>query len=62
MERGVKRQERLKKRRLKAVALFEQGEQQVLVAQILHVSKQAVSQWWIAWRKGAHANLAVNAP
>lgn len=52
MERGVKRQERLKKRRLKAVALFEQGEQQVLVAQILHVSKQAVSQWWIAWRRG----------
>lgn len=52
MERGIKRQLELRKRRLKAVALFEKGERQVTVARQLRVSKQAVSQWWIAWHNG----------
>ncbi len=52
MERGIKRQEALKKRRLKAVALFKKGVRQVDVARQLRVSKQAVSQWWIAWSQG----------
>jgi transposase len=52
MERGIKRQLELKKRRLRAVALFEKGERQVDVARQLRVSKQAVSQWWIAWKEG----------
>lgn len=52
MERGIKRLAKLKERRLKAVALFEQDERQASVARILRVSKQSVSQWWIAWHKG----------
>ena len=52
MERGIKRLQRLKDRRLKAVALFEQGERQAEVARHLRVSKQAVSQWWLSWRRG----------
>ena len=52
MERGIKRQLTLRKRRLKAVALFEKGERQADIARRLRVSKQAVSQWWIAWKEG----------
>ena len=52
MERGKSRLERLRKRRLKAVALFERGERQCSVAQHLRVSRQSVSEWWIAWRDG----------
>ena len=52
MERGIKRQLQLRKRRLKAVALFERGVRQAEVARRLRVSKQAVSQWWIAWSEG----------
>jgi transposase len=52
MERGIKRQLQLKERRLKAVALFEKGVRQADIARRLRVSKQAVSQWWIAWSRG----------
>jgi transposase len=52
MERGIKRLQRLRERRLKAVALFEKGERQATVAHILRVSRQSVSEWWIAWRSG----------
>jgi len=52
MERGIKRLERLRKRRMKAVALFEQGERQATVAHLLRVSRQSVSEWWIAWHNG----------
>jgi transposase len=52
MERGIARQLKLKNRRLKAVALFEKGIRQADVARQLRVSKQAVSQWWIAWKEG----------
>src|SRR5208283_2052663 len=52
MERGKKRLEKLRKRRLKAVALFEQGERQCSVAQHLRVSRQSVSEWWLAWHNG----------
>lgn len=50
MERGIERLERLRKRRQKAVELFEQGERQANVAHILRVSRQSVSEWWIAWQ------------
>lgn len=49
MERGKLRLERLRKRRRKAVELFEQGERQAAVAHILRVSRQSVSEWWLAW-------------
>ena len=52
MERGKKRLKRLRARRMKAVALFEQGERQATVAHILRVSKQSVSEWWQAWHNG----------
>ena len=52
MERGIERLQKLRERRQKAVALFEQGERQATVAQILRVSRQSVSEWWIAWRSG----------
>ena len=52
MERGKKRLERLRKRRQKAVALFEQGERQAAVAVHLRASRQSVSEWWQAWRRG----------
>lgn len=50
MERGKQRLEKLRKRRQKAVELFEQGERQATVAHILRVSKQSVSEWWLAWQ------------
>jgi len=50
MERGKQRLEKLRKRRRKAVELFEQGERQATVAHILRVSKQSVSEWWLAWQ------------
>jgi transposase len=46
---GKKRLERLRKRRLKAVQMFEQGARQATVAHILRVSRQSVSEWWLAW-------------
>jgi transposase len=49
MERGEKRLEKLRKRRRKAVELFEQGERHATVAHILRVSRQSVSEWWLAW-------------
>jgi transposase len=52
MERGRKRLEKLRKRRQKAVVLFEQGERQCNVAQHLRVSRQSVSEWWLAWHNG----------
>jgi transposase len=52
MERGIERLQKLRERRKKAVTLFEQGERQATVAQILRVSRQSVSEWWIAWRSG----------
>ena len=52
MERGINRLQKLKERRLKAVALFKEGERQADVARQLRVSKQAVSQWWISWSRG----------
>jgi transposase len=50
MERGKQRLEKLRKRRRKAVELFEQGERQATVAHILRVSRQSVSEWWLAWQ------------
>jgi transposase len=50
MERGKQRLEKLRKRRRKAVELFEQGERQATVAHVLRVSRQSVSEWWLAWQ------------
>jgi pterin-4a-carbinolamine dehydratase len=52
MERGRKRLQKLRERRMKAAALVEQGERQASVAHILGVSRQRVSEWWLAWRNG----------
>jgi transposase len=49
MERGTKRLQTLRKRRQKAIALFEQGERQAAVAAMLKVSRQSVSRWYHDW-------------
>jgi transposase len=52
MERGIRRLQRLRKRREKAVALFDQGERQAAVAIALRVSRQSVSRWYNDWLRG----------
>jgi transposase len=52
MERGKKRLQKLRERRMKAVALFEQGERQATIAHILRVSHQSASESCLAWRNG----------
>ena len=52
MERGIRRLQRLRKRREKAVALFGQGERQATVAATLRVSRQSVSRWYGDWLNG----------
>lgn len=49
MERGTKRLQALRKRRQKAITLFDQGERQAAVAAVLKVSRQSVSRWYHDW-------------
>jgi transposase len=49
MERGIRRLQALRKRRQKAIALFDQGERQAAVAAALKVSRQSVSRWYQDW-------------
>jgi transposase len=49
MERGIRRLQTLRKRREKAIALFNQGEGQAAVAAALKVSRQSVSRWYHDW-------------
>jgi len=49
---GKKETRTASKAGLKAVALFEQGERQATVAHTLRVSRQSVSEWWLAWHSG----------
>ena len=51
MERGKHRLQVLRKRREKAIALFEQGERQATVASLLKVSRQSASRWFHDWLK-----------
>lgn len=48
----------LEARRLAAAALFEQGVRQIRVAERLGVSRQAVSQWHVAWKAGGAKALS----
>lgn len=52
MERGIRRLQRLRKRREKAIALFNEGERQAAVAADLRVSRQSVSRWYSDWLNG----------
>ena len=45
-------------RRLKAIKLFDRGFRQSEVAGQTQVSRQAVSQWVKAWRRGGEAAVA----
>lgn len=49
MERGIRRLQRLRKRRERAIALFDEGERQTAVAATLRVSRQSVSRWYSDW-------------
>lgn len=57
MERGIRRLQRLRKRREKAVALFGEGERQAAVAATLRVSRQSVSRWYNDWLNGDSAAI-----
>jgi transposase len=57
MERGIKRLQRLRKRREKAIALFNEGERQAAVAAALRVSRQSVSRWYNDWLSGDAAAI-----
>jgi len=57
MERGIRRLQRLRKRRERAVALFGDGERQAAVAATLRVSRQSVSRWYSDWLNGDSAAI-----
>jgi transposase len=57
MERGIKRLQKLRTRREKAVALFGEGERQTAVAATLRVSRQSVSRWYNDWLNGDTAAI-----
>lgn len=57
MERGIRRLQRLRKRREKAIALFNEGERQAAVAAALRVSRQSVSRWYNDWLNGDAAAI-----
>ncbi|MFJ7099162.1 transposase [Streptomyces mirabilis] len=50
------------RRRLQAADLFEQGMRQSKVAEVLGVSRQAVSLWHRAWREGGSDALLSTGP
>lgn len=50
-------QQRLEKRRLKAAALFRQGQTQAEVARQLRVSPEAARLWHNAWKSGGKRAL-----
>lgn len=53
----------LENRRRKAAQLFREGKRQAEVARLLRVSRQSVSRWFQAWKKGgAKALRRVGSP
>lgn len=50
------------RRRLQAADLFEEGMRQSKVAEVLGVSRQAVSLWHQAWREGGSDGLLSKGP
>jgi transposase len=54
---GARRSEALKKRRLKAARLFDEGATQADVARRLGVSRVSAMRWYQAWRKNGRDGL-----
>lgn len=54
---GARRSEKLKKRRLEAARLFDEGATQADVARRLGVSRVSALRWYRLWRKGGRGRL-----
>ena len=59
---GARRSEALKKRRLKAARLFDEGATQADVARRLGVSRVSAMRWYQAWRKNGRDGLGQAKP
>jgi len=47
----------MEERRLQAAKLFRAGEKLAFVARALHASRQSISRWYQAWKRGGRAAL-----
>jgi len=59
---GARRSESLKKRRLEAARLFDEGASQAEVARRLGVSRVSAMRWYRRWRKGGRERLGQAPP
>jgi transposase len=59
---GVRRSEALKKRRLEAARLFDEGASQAEVARRLRVSRVSALRWYRTWRKKGRGGLGESKP
>lgn len=59
---GVRRSEALKKRRLEAARLFDEGASQAEVARRLCVSRVSALRWYRTWRKKGRGGLSESKP
>ncbi len=59
---GARRSEKLKKRRLEAARLFDEGATQADVARRLGVSRVSALRWYRLWRKGGRGRLGAAPP
>jgi transposase len=57
MQAGVRRSDALRKRRLRAAELFDQGATQAEVARRLGVSRVSAMRWYRVWRKSGREGL-----
>jgi transposase len=59
---GARRSETLKKRRLDAARMFDEGATQAEVARRLGVSRVSAMRWYRLWRKGGRGRLGQTPP
>jgi transposase len=59
---AARRSETLKKRRLEAAKLFDEGATQAEVARRLAVSRVSAMRWYRLWRKGGRGRLGQTPP
>jgi transposase len=50
-KKAKKDRDALEARRMRAAALFQEGKSQAEVARLLHVSREATSNWFEKWKK-----------
>ncbi len=59
---GARRSEKLKKRRVEAARLFDEGATQAEVARRLGVSRVSALRWYRLWRRGGRGRLEQTPP